>query len=958
MTFGAGPLLLVAGAGTGKTRVLTERLRYLLEKKRVPPESILALTFTEKAAEEMQARLDERLPLGYQEPWLSTFHSFGQRVLEESGLEIGLDPSAKVMTEADRWLFFRRHLFDFKLNYFRPLSNPAKFIGAILTLFSRLQDEAVTPKDFLAWAKTVAKTNPNKIDPKGLPQTLRVGSRLEMKRWRELADAYEKYEQLKIKESRWDFGDLLLLVLRLFQGRPNVLKKYQEQFRYILVDEFQDTNYAQCQLLKFLAPPKNRPNLLVAADDDQAIYRFRGAAVSNVLDFKRDYPRAHVITLKDNYRTVKPILGAAYRLIQKNNPDRLEVKLKLSKKLRSRVQQTPGQHSNTLEYRTGEPLALRVAATGEDEAAWVIQKILALVQERSQRYTWKDFAILARANNHLDTFAAALRTAKIPYQLLGNRGLFDQGEVRTLIAALRVLAHPEDDVSLYHLLSSPALKISSEKLVSLLGQARQRREPLWEVIQGEKDEKVVELRELLSQTRQLAAAKPVGRFLYDFVIQSGLWQPYLNKDSLENSLPLKNINLFFNRVQQFEREDKNPTLFEFLDFLEMLLEAGENPAQAEIEDVDTVNLLTVHGAKGLEFPVVFLVNLTADRFPTRARGDPFPLPEALIRETLPEGDAHFEEERRLFYVAVTRARYLLFLTYAKSYGGLRESRPSPFIEELGIELSGYQVIRLSDTYPLLKETVTAGTKPRPLALKTVSYSQLETFAQCPLKYKYRYVLGLTGEPSHVLAFGQTIHRTLRDFHRRELGGKKGSLKNLLTLYKRHFLGEGYLNAEHRQERYRQGQKLLRAYFRKHRQLLSKPVFLERKFRLRLGEITLVGSLDRVDRDADGHYEIIDYKTGGEKEQKEVDRSEQLAIYALAAKEDLKIEPTRMSLYFIEGNKKVSTIPQWEKLSEKREQILESVAAIRESHFPAKVSPLCQSCEYRQVCPAYKLTLRR
>lgn len=934
VTFGTGPLLLVAGAGTGKTRVLTERIRYLLEEKKVPPESILALTFTEKAAAEMQTRLDENLPLGYQEPWLSTFHSFGQRVLEESGLEIGLDPSAKVMAEADRWLFFRRHLFDFKLKYFRPLGNPAKFISAILTLFSRLQDEAVTPEEFTAWART---------NPKGLSQTLRV----EKRRWQELACAYEKYEQLKIKESRWDFGDLILLTLKLFQSRSNVLKKYQEQFRYILVDEFQDTNYAQYQLLRLLAPPKSKPNLLVAADDDQAIYRFRGAAVSNVLDFKRDYRRARVVTLKDNYRTVKPILAAAYRLIQKNNPDRLEVKLKLSKRLRARVGKT-----------AEEPITLRVAATGEDEVAWVVQKIAKMVQESGQSYTWKDFAILARANNHLEVFVTALRAAKIPYQLLGNPGLFDQEEVRTLLAAARVMAHPEDNVSFYQLLSHPALKISSEKLVSLLSQARQQRKPLWEIIQEEKGGQVAKLRDLLNRERRKVVEKPVGRLLYDFVVQSGLWQPYLRQDSLENSLPLKNINLFFNRVRQFERENKTPTLFEFLDFLEMLLEAGENPAQAEIEDVDTVNLLTVHGAKGLEFPAVFLVNLTADRFPTRARGDALPLPEALIRETLPEGDAHFEEERRLFYVAVTRARYRLFLTYAKSYGGPRESQPSPFIGELGLAPSSSQTIKPAGALvaPLLKKTATAETKPHPLTLKTVSYSQLETFAQCPLKYKYRYVLGLVGAPSHALAFGQTVHRTLRDFHRRELRGRKGRLKELLTLYDKHFLGEGYLSAAHRRERYRQGQKLLRTYYRKQRQLLGKPLFLERKFRLRLGEVSLVGSLDRVDRDVKGDYEIVDYKTGEEKEQKEVDRNEQLAIYALAAKEDLKIVPAKMSLYFLEGNKKVSTLPHWEELSKKREQLLGRAAAIRESGFPAKVSPLCRSCEYRRICPAYRPTL--
>jgi DNA helicase-2/ATP-dependent DNA helicase PcrA len=322
--YAGGPLLLVAGAGTGKTRVITERIKWLIQNKKAAPSEILALTFTEKAAAEMLERVDRAMPLGYEEPWLSTFHAFADRLLRDEGLEIGLDPAYKILTPPEVWLLIRENLFDFNLNYYRPLGNPTKFISAMLTLFSRAQDEDITPAEFVRWAK---KSKKQKVKSKN-------GDEKEgIEKYSELANAYQTYQTLKIRESYLDFGDLILWTLKLFRERPAILKKYQSQFKHLLVDEFQDTNYAQYQLIKLLAPAKSRPNLLVSADDDQSIYKFRGAAVSNVLEFKSDYPKAATIVLTRNYRSGQKILDASYRLIQNNNPDRLEKKIGIEKKL-------------------------------------------------------------------------------------------------------------------------------------------------------------------------------------------------------------------------------------------------------------------------------------------------------------------------------------------------------------------------------------------------------------------------------------------------------------------------------------------------------------------------------------------------------------------------------------------------------------------------------------------------
>ncbi len=945
--FEGGPILVVAGAGTGKTRVITERIKRLIENKKARPCEILALTFTEKAAAEMLDRVDVAMPLGYEEPWLSTFHSFAERILREEGLEIGLDTSYKILTPPQAWLFVRQNLFQFDLKYYRPLGNPTKFISAMLALFSRAQDEDVSPADFVRWANPKSQIpNPKQISNSKSQITNRADEE-EVEKRVELAKAYETYQKLKIKNSYLDFGDLISWTLKLFRQRPSVLKKYQDQFKYILVDEFQDTNYAQYQLIKLLAPSQNSPELMVTGDDDQSIYKFRGASVSNILEFKKDYPQAETVVLTKNYRSGQKILDAAYQLIQNNNPDRLEDKLKIAKKLKS-------QDSKGL-----EPEVIH-ATTGEEEAEEVVTKISNLKSQISN-FDWKDFAILARANNHLDPFVTALKRHGIPYQLIGNRGLFDQEEVRDVIAVLKVLADPSDDVNLYRLLNVDVLKIEPPKIADWLNQARRKRQPLWETVNAAVETghaPSLQIVPTIEKHRQNIAKKPVTLLAFEFLNEIGYVKPLLEEESIENQLKIKNLNLFFDKIKAFESEAPEPNVLEFVNYLDLMIEAGESPAQAEIEDIDTVNLLTVHAAKGLEFPVVFLVNLVSERFPTRSRKDKLPLPDDLVKETLPTGDAHLQEERRLFYVGCTRAKEGLFLSWADGYGGTRKKKPSGFLRELGI-MNEESRIKEKKVEPLslfdIKPDVSYLTSGR-ISNRTprfISYSQLEAFSQCPLKYKYRYILGIPTPPSHILSFGQTIHRTLRDFHREDLFKSHTDLNRLLELYQHHWLPEGYESKEHQQQRFEEGEEILKKYFEEHQNFLGEPVQLEKKFTLRVGGIPLIGSIDRVDKLPDGGFEIIDYKTGRAKEQKYVDKDAQLSIYALAAKEALGIEPKSLALYFVEENKKVSTTRSPEQLSKKREEIKKQIEEIKKSNFEPKVSMLCNWCSYKTLCPAYK-----
>ncbi|MCD4760668.1 UvrD-helicase domain-containing protein, partial [bacterium] len=329
VTHDQGPAILIAGAGTGKTTVITQRIAYLIEQKKADPDQILAVTFTEKAAGEMIERVDKLLPLGYADLWIHTFHGFCDRVLKDYAMDIGLSNDFKLLDQTSAWMLVRDNLDKFDLDYYSPLGSPTRFIHALLSHFSRLKDEVVYPEEYLKYAEDLHLDTDQAGDREEVEQeTFRV---------REVAHAYHIYQQLLLENNALDFGDLINYTLKLFQKRPHVLKKFREQFKYILVDEFQDTNWAQYELIKILAEPKN--NLMVVGDDDQAIYKFRGAAISNILSFKKDYGKKkpastkasadaqltlREIFLNDNYRSGQKILDIAYNFIQQNDPDRLE----------------------------------------------------------------------------------------------------------------------------------------------------------------------------------------------------------------------------------------------------------------------------------------------------------------------------------------------------------------------------------------------------------------------------------------------------------------------------------------------------------------------------------------------------------------------------------------------------------------------------------------------------------
>ena len=935
----SGPVLVVAGAGTGKTSVITERIKHLIQEKGCNPNEILALTFTEKAAEEMVMRVGDIMPLGYEEPWVSTFHSFADRILRERGIEIGIDPSYKIISGAEQWMLIRKRLFSLELDYFRPLGNPTKFISEILKFISKLQDENIKPKDLEMYVyQRTYETDEEKL------------------KYEELSYIYTEYERLKIENSMMDFGNLISWLIELFTARPNILSEYQEQFKHVLVDEFQDTNYSQYELIKLLYPTNTKNenrSLLAVGDDSQSIYKFRGAAISNILQFMEDYKNAEMVTLIKNYRSTQEILDPAYKLIQNNNPDTLESKLGISKKLIS-VHQEKKKDRIIPEIIHADIV--------ENEVNIIIQKIVDILAKEPQ-YTYKDIAILARANNHLDPIVMALRKRGLPYQLVGNRGLYDRDEVRDVISLIKVVVDTSDGMSLYRVLNIESLDIPYEDISYSLSQSRFKKIDLWEQIKESENEKIKFIIENIENAQKRMVKATPTDITFELVNSIKYIEQFLKEETVENELCIKNLNLFLTKIQRFESDYYNeareiPTLINFIDYLDMVIEAGENPAQAEIEDIDTINLMTVHSSKGLEFPVVFMVNLISGRFPTRNRKDTIEVPEDLIKETLPTGDEHLQEERRLFYVGMTRAKKYLFMTLSKNYGGKRDTIPSGYLQETGLKIQ--EIEPDIDVKEKEKQTSIFGVETSfrdPKIIRgdgdippKISYSQIDNYLACPLRYKFSYILNVPTPPNHALNFGNTVHNVLKIFHTKKMFGKETSLEDLMDIYEKEWVPLGYDDEEHRKKQFESGKKILERYYQTNKDIDVQHIGIEKEFILDIDGIKLKGKIDRIDKLPDGSVEIIDYKTGNSKTQKEVDNDVQMTIYKMAAEEALNIEPTFLSFYYLEAGEKLSTNRTQKQIEAQKKIIKEVVKDIKEKNFKPNSGQSCRFCPYRGLCP--------
>lgn len=945
----SGPLLIVAGAGTGKTTVITRRIAYLIEQKLAKPDEILALTFTDKAAGEMQERVDLLLPLGYTDTWISTFHSFCERILKAHALDIGLSNDFQLLDSTRQWVLVYNNFEKFNLDYYRPLGNPGKFIGSLLSHFSKCKDELVTPESYLNYAQELklqldtpegvgaALARPLSSEP--APTENKINPEIdtgEISRIEEVASAYHTYQKLLLDNNYLDFGDLINYTLELFQKRPQILKYYQNHFKFIMVDEFQDTNFAQYQLVKLLSgnldsiipsvaeetlKPEDKgifrsdafarngnfpkSNIAVVGDDDQSIYKFRGASVSNILKFKDDYPDLREITLVENYRSSKEILDLAYKLIQENNPDRLEIKLKIDKQLKANVKEKG-------------TVAVLEAPDLSSELGSVIKEILNL---KTQKNSWNDFAILLRSNSAADALLPALASSQIPHTFLANAGLYKKPIILDLLAYINLLDNVHDSFSLYRVLNLPIFQLSVHSIADILEFSRKKTLSLYEALDQLKTSHILDelsrkklenLLHNLNKHHLLAQTRSAAETAVEIIKDLNMAQR-LDEDTAENAENRELIEQFYKKIEAFETESKDKSLHNFLFQLNLEEQAGDegkinfNPDSGP----ESLKVMTIHSAKGLEFENVFIINMVDKRFPTVGKKDSIEIPQKLVKDILPEGNFHLQEERRLFYVALTRAKKHLFLSWAKNYGGKLNKKPSQFLVETGL-IPSEKLTRATGKV-IFTQTAKNRKEVFQILPDRFSYSQLKDFETCPLKYKYQYYLKLPVRGSQYLSFGNTMHKVFEEylqkykdlstFSQQDLFGnsklepKLPKFEILEQLYEKNFIDEWYQNKKQRTEYQKQGQEMLKKFYDECLKTPPKPKYIEQSFILFLDKFRLVGRIDRADEQDNGLI-IYDYKTGKAPKKSEKRDLDQLYIYQWAAQEYLKEKVSALKYWYL------------------------------------------------------------
>ncbi len=616
--FNAGPHMIVAGAGSGKTRVLTQKIAYLIEDG-FEPSSILALTFTNKAAKEMKERIKKLIGKKADELWMGTFHSIFARILRTEAAKLNYKANFSIYDREDSVALVSNILQNFDISLDSITSS------GVQHRISKMKNQMISPEEF---AKNFAETH---IDKK-------------------IAEIYTEYNKRLYENNSMDFDDLLIKPIELFNLHQKVLLKYKTQFKYVLVDEYQDTNKAQYEMLKLLAAPKGK--ICVVGDDAQSIYGWRGAEIKNMLDFEKDFTKAKIFRLEQNYRSTKMILSAADSVIKKNSE----------------------QINKTLwtQNAEGDQISLIKCSDEKDEAIQIAKKIKKEVVSR--KISFKDIAILYRINSQSRALEDALRREKIPYKIIGGVEFYRRKEVKDVIAYLRVISNQNDEESLLRIMNFPQRGIGNTSISKMIQFARKLNLSLFttmsrvfEVIEVKEriQKNVKQFKLLLDKYISLKDSLSLNELLSALVDELGILKIYKEEGTQESIARYDNIQELLSAISEYTHTNPNLTIDDFLS--EVSLVTGVD----QYSEGDNSNtLMTIHSAKGLEFPIVFISGCEEDIFPLNQKFDT---------------DSRLEEERRLFYVAMTRAKEKVFISYARSryrFGEVAYQSKSRFIDEI------------------------------------------------------------------------------------------------------------------------------------------------------------------------------------------------------------------------------------------------------------------------------------
>jgi DNA helicase-2/ATP-dependent DNA helicase PcrA len=951
VTHGEGPLLVVAGAGTGKTRVITQRIAYLLATQPdLEGENILGLTYTDKAAGEMKSRVVRLMGERGKSVKLSTFHSFCfSEILAQ------VEPGLRAIDEQDHWVLLRRNIALLELKHFKRVADPGEFLTEFVKFFSRCQDEMVSPADYEAYVHSLIRKYAQ--ERSALDEAARAVREEVIEKEQELARVYRVSEDLLREKKLVTYGGQMFHAVRLVRENATLREMLQEKFRYILVDEFQDTNHAQIELLRMLAGRQR--NIMAVGDDDQAIYKFRGASFGTFQIFARDFlgeyseaeRKKRIIALVENYRSTQRILRVANQLIQQNGADNRFL---------------PDKQLIT---NNGEGARVRIAEFeyAEGEAEWVAAEIERL---RNEGREWGDFAALYRQHRHRELLVDALTRRGIPFVIRGL-SVLENPVVRDVLAGLRLIANHADNVALARAVAAPAWEFSPSAL-QRLGQ-RAGKGKLWETLETAAEDpqflreapKAKEFLAFYRSLRNRAAGKPMLQ-VFDLLVEE-----------LALDLPPQNPHApFLRRFREFVKDwatlpiTEKETLAEFLDYFDFYLDAGGSVTIDEAADRNAVSLMTVHGAKGLEFPHVFVIRLSAQSFPTRERPPLIVFPRELSKE-IPTDGMHYQEERRLCYVALTRAEKQLTLSTVTR----KRVKQSVFLEDILMngELQRKDIQQFKPPVPTPPPPVLvahAELPPRagshigrwtreyvphiPVPLE-LSETSVRAYERCALQYFIGEIWRVRGLMGAAATFGTIMHSTIREFISAWKQDKQWTFEELEKWFQERWRSSGFEDTYQEAEYKREGHEQLRAFYDYFSAHPDDVIYQEREFKMPAeNDVVISGRLDQVNRIEGNATEILDYKTGKPKSQEQVDEDLQLSLYYLAARDELGLLPARVAFHNLVTNERIASTRDEETLSDALQQVQEAADGIRARHFAPDPGFACNYCDFQLLCPAHEL----
>lgn len=942
-----GPMLVLAGAGTGKTTVLIRRIAQLIREGHARADEILALTYTLNATKEMRERTEHELrgadAKGLQ---ICTFHAYCDELLKRCGRNFS------VLDDKHLWVFLKRNLRELRLNYFVRAANTSKFLDDLLDFIRRCHDELVGPQQY---AEYVRRIESRELPVPRVSKSKDAGEITDEEavgRCREIAFVFETVERMLRERNLGTFGHMILRAHELLAENPELLETERARARFILIDEFQDANFAQIKVLQKLAGGLSlarTQNILAVGDPDQGIYRFRGASSDAFELFQKNFQNSKLVVLTKNRRSTTPILKCAHALISKNP----EFSLNTVEGEYRRLPLISARDEEQKQKATQRMPVEAILVTGAFMEATDLVSTL-LERRRRSRCDWKDIGILYRSHLHREEAAAELARNKIPFSIEGL-DVMDTAEVRDLLACLGTVVSPADSAALFRVTALCQFAVDLDELrAAMRSLSRDVQSAVASVLPQVKGGP--DVLEALKAARDTISGKKTHAAL---IMLSTMFQ-------LPRG-PATQAILEFAGAWEKSPVTETGSPGEFLEYLDLFREArGVIPLPAG-EDENTVKLMTAHGAKGLEFDHVFVLRAVSNSFPAAYHEPLIEFPPELRSSN---GDSvendktlNEQEERRLFYVAMTRARDTLTL-YGPFGKGKIERTPPGYLREL-LKTSGLKPWLKPRTCREFQTEIFAAAEPLPLNSRisewiqsppasdlsaTLSASAIDRYKTCPLQFKLEREWRIPAEVSAAVQYGASIHRVLRTYYDSLRWNRPLSETALIEQFCADLADEGIADLYQHDLYEQQGIAQLKEFLAGARQAVPEVLHTEEHFSVKIGDTTLAGRIDRIDRAAEDRVVITDYKTGRPKEQEDADQSLQLSIYALAAREKWGYKAERLVFHNLEGNTEVSTERSDVKIEEAKLCVEDVAAKIADGKFDPKPGFHCAWCAYRFLCP--------